>query len=177
LGGIQVTIDGTPAPLLYVSATQINAVVPLKLSSTSLASFLTATTNGTSLTPLRLMVDVDNPKVFLRADGTVAAINQDGTPNTATNPAQAGSYVSIWATGVGGIPGLADGQMATTAQNSTCCVIYDLFQNPYVIGPAYAGAAPGTVNGVMQVNFQPEAGHTYYLNGNVDNLFSVFVSR
>jgi uncharacterized protein (TIGR03437 family) len=177
LGGIQVTIDGTPAPLLYVSATQINAVVPLKLSSTSLASFLTVTTNGTSLMPFRLMADLDNPKVFLRADGTVAAINQDGTPNTATNPAQAGSYVSIWATGVGGVPGLADGQMATTAQNSTCCVIYDLFQNAYVIGPAYAGAAPGTVNGVMQINFQPEAGHTYYLNGNVDNVFSLFVSR
>jgi hypothetical protein len=67
--------------------------------------------------------------------------------------------------------------MATTARNSTCCVIYDLLENPYVIAPAYAGAAPGTVNGVVQINFQPKAGHAYYLNGNVEDVFSVFVSR
>lgn len=170
------TIDGTPDPLLYVSATQVNAVVPLKLSSTSPASSLAITTNGASLPALRVIVDMDNPKAFVRADGTVAAINQDGTPNTATNPATAGSYVSIWATRVGGVPGLADGQMATTARNSTCYVIYDLFQNPYIIAPAYAGAAPGTVNGVVQINIQPEAGHVYYLNGNIQDSFSVFVS-
>ena len=49
LGGIQVMIDGTPAPVLNVSVTQINAVVPLKLSTTSPTSFVTVTTNGTSL--------------------------------------------------------------------------------------------------------------------------------
>ena len=34
-----------------------------------------------------------------------------------------------------------------------------------------------TVNGVVQINFQPEAGHVYYLNGNIEDSFSVFVSR
>jgi uncharacterized protein (TIGR03437 family) len=108
------------------------------------------------------MVDLEDPKVFLRTDGTGAAINQHGTPNTATNPAKAGSLVSIWATGVGGVPLLADGQLAAT-QKSTCCVIYDLSQNPYIIAPAHTGAAPGMVNGVMQIHFQPA--HAYYRNG------------
>jgi hypothetical protein len=88
LGGIHVTIDGTPAPLLYVSATQINAVVPLKLSSSSPAGSLDVTTNSESLRDVRVIVDMDNPKVFLRADGTVAGVNLDGSLNTATNPAK-----------------------------------------------------------------------------------------
>ena len=92
-------IDGTPAPLLYVSATQINAVLPLKLSTTSPTSFVTVTTNGTSLPPFRLMVDLDDPKVFLaptelwqRSTGTARRIQQRIRRT-------AGFYVSIWATG------------------------------------------------------------------------------
>ena len=67
--------------------------------------------------------------------------------------------------------------MATAAQNTTCCVIYDLFHNPFVFAPAYAGAAPGMVNGIVQINFQPAFLDSYYLNGNVNDSFSVFVNR
>jgi hypothetical protein len=70
LGGIQVTIDGTPAPLLYVSATQINAVVPLKLSSSSPAGSLVITTNSESLRDVRVIVDMDNPKRVTRIIST-----------------------------------------------------------------------------------------------------------
>ena len=64
------TIDGTPAPLLYVSATQINAVVPLKLSSSSPAGSLVITTNSESLRDVRVIVDMDNPKRVTRIIST-----------------------------------------------------------------------------------------------------------
>jgi hypothetical protein len=34
-GGIAITMNGTPVPLLYVSATQINAVVPIEITAGS----------------------------------------------------------------------------------------------------------------------------------------------
>jgi uncharacterized protein (TIGR03437 family) len=126
---------------------------------------------------LPLMVDAAIPAVF-QADGTnaAAAINQDGTINSESNPAKPGSFVSIWATGVGGTPGLLDGQMVTTAQNSDCCTLYDLANNQQIV-PSYAGAAPGLVNGTTQINFQANNGVDFCLvvGGKMSSLFSVFM--
>jgi uncharacterized protein (TIGR03437 family) len=45
-----------------------------------------------------------------------AAINQDGTVNSATNPAARGQFISLYMTGAGSIPGLPpDGTPPTTA--------------------------------------------------------------
>jgi uncharacterized protein (TIGR03437 family) len=66
-----------------------------------------------------------------------------------------GSYVSIWATGVTNIQGL-DGQMATAAQDFHCCAIVTA-GSLEVLRPGYAGAAPGMVAGVVQINFQVTA--------------------
>jgi uncharacterized protein (TIGR03437 family) len=89
-----------------------------------------------------------DPEVFRNADGTAAAVNQDGTLNSAAHPAKAGSIVSIWATGTGSIyPRPLDGQISTAAQDYACCQVAG--------APVfYAGAAPGMVAGVVQINFQ-----------------------
>ena len=176
LAGISMTMNGTAAPLLYVSDTQINAVVPAALGYTGSAS-LRVTLNGPTLPDFGLVVDAAIPAVFRNADGTAAAINQDGSANTEANPAPTGSIVSIWATGVGGIPSLADGQMATAAQNSYCCMIRDVYNNQDIT-PLYAGAAPGMVNGIVQVNFPATGSGHYSLNsyGKSSELFTIFVA-
>jgi uncharacterized protein (TIGR03437 family) len=103
------------------------------------------------------------PEVFRNSDGTAAAINQDDTLNSATNPAKAGSIVSIWATGTGSIyPQPLDGQISTAAQDYGCCQIGALVvrSSSFVQAPeplpvvSYAGAAPGMVAGIVQINFQ-----------------------
>ncbi len=80
LAGIQVTIFGQPAPLLYVSDTQINAIVPSPTNSTGgfSAASLSLTINGASVPPVRLFVDPAVPEVFQTLSGVAAAINQDG---------------------------------------------------------------------------------------------------
>jgi len=127
-----------------------------------------------------MMVDIAAPGVFLNADGSAAAINQDGTVNSQTNPAVVGSYVSIWATGTGYFPG-SDGQMATGA-NEFCdpdllyCPVFQSDGTP--VSVSYTGAAPDMVNGVVQINFQVTGSPVYYLgvNGiNSDN-FGVFTT-
>jgi uncharacterized protein (TIGR03437 family) len=72
--------------------------------------------------------------------------------NSAANPAKAGSIVSIWAIGTGSIyPRPLDGQIATAAQDYECCQVEMSSSGPVVL---YAGAAPGMVAGVVQINFQ-----------------------
>lgn len=176
LGGISVTIGGVAAPLLYVSDTQINAMAPSELTPGSTVEMVVS--NGaTELPPFRMVVDPSIPGVFLNPDAAAAAINQDGTVNSASNPAPSGSIVSVWATGLGYAPG-ADGQMATVAQPTCDCTIF--LQNTDFL-PTYAGAAPGMVNGIAQINFMvsagstPSVGYTLAVNAKQSNVFSVYV--
>jgi uncharacterized protein (TIGR03437 family) len=177
LGGVQVTVGGTAAPLLYVSSTQINAVAPVELSPHA-ASELQVTLNGSAAPKFRIFVDPTDIEVFQNPDGPAAAINQDGTVNSQAHPAPAGSYVSIWATGTGYFPG-SDGQQATAA-NSFCgpiCEVIDAYSGSPVSTP-YVGAAPYTVNGVVQINFQVSGDSSgYYLrvNGANSGVFGLYV--
>ena len=172
LGGVQVTINGIPAPLLYVSDTQINAVAPVRLTAGSAVEFEIAQ-NGTPLPDFRVMVDIAAPGVFRNPDGSAAAINQDGTVNSPANPAPLGSYVAIWATGTGYFPG-SDGQLATGANDfcnlmGTCNVVSAFDGSQFNL--YYVGAAPGMVNGVVQIDFQVSAAiNGYYLS--VDGISS-----
>ena len=177
LGGVQVTINGTPAPLLYVSDTQINALAPVELAAGSAVEFEIAQ-NGAPLPAFRVMVDIAAPGVFRNPDGSAAAINQDGTVNSQANPAPLGSYVAIWATGTGYFPG-SDGQLVTGA-NDFCnlmgtCNVVSAFDGSQV-NLYYIGAAPGMVNGVVQIDFQVSAAiNGYYLSvdGISSGIFSV----
>jgi uncharacterized protein (TIGR03437 family) len=149
LGGVQVTINGVNMPLLYVSSGQINAVVPMKIASNAGATVRVI--NGTAVSPAY--------PVWIVANAPLAfppVLNQDGTVNAPTNPAKSGSTVSIFATGwQSNFFGLADGQIATTLQD-TCegaCQIATLnAQNPTNFAVLYGGAAPGFVAGVTQFN-------------------------
>jgi uncharacterized protein (TIGR03437 family) len=174
LGGISATIGGAPAPLLYVSDTQINAVAPAELTLGAAVN-LEISNGSLTLAPFRIVVDPADPGVFLEPNGTATAISQDGTVNSASNPAPNGSIVSIWATGAGYAPG-SDGQMATAAQQTCSCVISSQTTN---LSPAYAGAAPGMVNGIVQINFKVNAGfapvvqYSLSVDGKTSNPFSV----
>jgi uncharacterized protein (TIGR03437 family) len=171
LGGVQVFFNGVAMPLLYVSDSQINAVAP---QSATPGSSMTVHIVSNSVTSPDFPVTVvtAEPEVFRNSDGTAAAINQDNTLNSAANPAKAGSIVSIWTTGTGSIyPRPLDGQISTAAQDYECCqvgmslVVYDPLTGNPTSGFAteavvlYAGAAPGMVAGVVQINFQIPAGY------------------
>jgi uncharacterized protein (TIGR03437 family) len=152
LAGTQVLFDGIPAPLLYVSRDQINAVTPFALSAGKPTTVRVVA--GTAASPdFQGVVIPSRPAIF--GSGTAAAVNQDGTINSASNPAKLGSVVAVWATGTGPVyPTPADGQVATTAQDYHCCQLYILDKPAEVL---YAGAAPGIVAGVVQINFRVPA--------------------
>jgi uncharacterized protein (TIGR03437 family) len=149
LAGVQVTINGINMPLLYVSPNQINAVVPMELALYSAATVRVI--NGSAVSP-------DYP-VWIAGNSPLAfapVINQDGTINSPGNPAKSGSIVTFYATGwQSNFSPLADGQVATVAQNSclsSCQAIPQNAQNPQNFTVQYAGPAPGFVAGVTQFN-------------------------
>jgi uncharacterized protein (TIGR03437 family) len=161
LGGTQVSFGGLAAPIVYASATQINAIVPWEVAGQSQVNLLVQYAGASATIPA---VPVANaaPGVFTfdsTGVGQAVAANQDYSYNGPTNPAEAGSYVTVYFTG-GGVtnpPGVTGSVSGT--------VLRYLTQFPSVTAtvggvPAtvtFAGAAPGLVDGVCQLNIQLSA--------------------
>ena len=147
LAGVQVLFDGGAVPLLYVSDSQINAVVPRGLLSDSVRVRILS--NGMTSPDFVASVISADPQIFQNPDGTAAAVNQDGSINSADNPAEAGSVVAIWATGAGLMDqSPLDGRIAPSAYFFGCCEVAGGVGSSII----YEGAAPGMVAGVVQVN-------------------------
>ena len=160
LAGIQLLIDGTAARILFASDSQINAVAPYcyPCRTAQLVS------NGVPGPQFPITGITADPEIFQNADGSAVAVNQDGSLNSPSQPADAGSVVSIWATGVPlDVPWLY-GQVATQAVNLNCCELRlhhtastyppSGFLENSVGNVLYAGSSPGVVSAVAQINFQ-----------------------
>jgi uncharacterized protein (TIGR03437 family) len=116
LGGVTVTFDDVPAPLVYVSANQINAGVPFEVASkvaTNVASVMKILVNGSVVASRQFAVAASNPGLFIDAGAfgqacgntqvsayAAVALNADGTKNSCANPAKSGSMVTVFLNGV-----------------------------------------------------------------------------
>ena len=92
LNGVTVTVDGLPAPIYYVSATQISIIVPYLASTFPLAS-IQVNNNGTLTNTITPTVNLTTPGIFtLTANGLGdgATEHANGSVVTAANPGTAG---------------------------------------------------------------------------------------
>ena len=160
LGGSRVLFDGVPAPILYAYTTMVGAVVPYAVagrgSTTMQVEYQGGLSNGVSLP-----VAAATPGIFTAnasGQGQAAALNQDATFNSASNPEARGRVVVFYATGGGQTaPPGTDGRLV----QGTLPLLTLPVQ--VIIGGAqaevlYAGPAPGLVAGVVQVNARIPAG-------------------
>ena len=99
LGGVSVTVAGEPAPLYYVSPTQINFQVPAGLAPGTWPVIVTVGGNPTP--PSNIQIAAQAPAIFLIGGTQAAAINLDGTTNGSNSGAHPGSYISLYLTGGG----------------------------------------------------------------------------
>ena len=120
LGNFSMTVGGIPAPLLFVSSTQVNFQVPWTVPTGP--ADLVATVNGTPLPKLTATIGAAEPGIFSVGYGTgqAIAINSDGSlaapAGVATRPAKPGETIIILATGLGAvIPSIATGAAASDA--------------------------------------------------------------
>src|SRR6185295_7147366 len=103
LSDTRVLFDGVAAPLTFVQATKVNAVVPPTVVGKETTQ-VEIEYQGQRSSPLALRVASSTPGLFTfnstgRDQGTI--LNQDFSLNSSENPADRGSVVVLYATGVG----------------------------------------------------------------------------
>ena len=97
LSGVEVYVDNWPAPLLYVSPTQINFLVPSGESPGSISVHVVR--EGASGPFVSLTLVNGAPALFGGGSGFAIATHADGTLLTDASPGQPGEIVVVYATG------------------------------------------------------------------------------
>jgi uncharacterized protein (TIGR03437 family) len=163
LGGVTVTFNNVSAPLIYVSATQINAIVPYEVAGQTTVP-VEVQFGGMTSAILQANVVATDPGIFSVSQGGSgqgAILNQDYSVNGANNPAAKGSVIQIFATGEGQlVPAVATGSVTPGAPPFSKPVATPV---TVTIGGQtaqieYAGEAPTLVSGVIQINAVIPAG-------------------
>lgn len=154
LGQTQVLFDGKAAPLIYVRSDQTAAVVPYAVAGNSTTQ-LQVTYTGVVSAVMTVPVAASAPGIFSidsSGKGPGAVLNADGSINSPSNPAKAGSVVSIFATGEGlTTPSGTDGKVASDMLPKPVLPVSVRIGNQ-VANVQYAGGAPGAVAGLLQIN-------------------------
>ncbi len=166
LGGTRVKIDGIPVPLIFVSKSQLNGIVPagatISLRLAPGGGFdqiesppLSLEFGGFTNEPTRVRILDAAPGLFSLdspGSGQGAILNQDGTINGVLNPAAPGSVVVMFGTGAGVMdPPSVDGELASPPLSRPILSVEVEFDGQ-LADVLYAGDAPGLVRGVLQVN-------------------------
>ena len=155
LNYVRVYVQDQPAPLLYVSETQINFLIssvedagPVKVR---------VVTEGISGPEVMVTLVAAAPALFSMAGGYVIAQDSTGTLLTADAPAHAGDTVVVYVTGLGQTsPSQAPGEIPVNADRILPATLATLqvTLGGKAVDPSlvkYAGVTPGSA-GLYQIN-------------------------
>lgn len=178
------------APLIMVSSTQINCVVPQEVNGNVSPMTVRVSYNAAVTPNFQVIVVPQDPGVFTFGgvgQGQAAILNFDSstgsfTVNSAKTQAPRNSAISIFVTGVGDIdPGAALSNGAVAPQTpinlavDPTTVHVDIDGQPAVV--TYAGTSPGAVAGLIQINaivpLAAKAGATDSLTVSIGNATSL----
>jgi uncharacterized protein (TIGR03437 family) len=102
MGGVCVTLNNQPAPLLLTSSGQINLQVPPTLAAGKYPLVIRSITNNTASFSQTVTVSKYSPAVAVDPNSNQASIyHSDGTFVTPSNPATRDQQLNIYATGLG----------------------------------------------------------------------------
>src|SRR5580658_7266558 len=159
LGGVQVLFDGNPVPMIYASATQINAIAPVGLAGKT-STVVTVTYSGMTSNAVTVPVQATAPGIFA-ADGSGsgggAILNPGYSLNARLNPAGRGGVIAIYLTGAGvtnppSVDGAITGDLPpfpSVAQSVSVTIGGVAVPAGSIV---YAGAAPGLIEGLTQID-------------------------
>jgi uncharacterized protein (TIGR03437 family) len=153
VGGVSVTFDNVASPITFAGPNQINVIVPYAVAGRTQTTIVVRGARGNLTNTVSVLPTF--PGLFTydgSGRGPVAALNQDGSINSESNPAAPGSVVVLYGTGAGVLErSFADGQVIGSVLVAPRAPVYVRFDK--LAGEVqFAGAAPFLVNGALQVN-------------------------
>jgi uncharacterized protein (TIGR03437 family) len=155
--GVTITFDGVPSPIVYVSANQVAGLVPYAVAGKT-STQVVVQYNAQSSAPLSVPVVQAAPGIFsanFSGTGEAVAFNQDGTLNSAANPAAKGSVVVLFGTGEGQTnPAGVDGTVAIPGSLTVPKLGCTATVGGAAAGVLYCGSVPFVVEGELQLNLQ-----------------------
>jgi uncharacterized protein (TIGR03437 family) len=160
LANVHVFFDGVPAPLLFVSSSQINALVPFSVAGKNTTA-VQIENNGAWSDSVAVGVTPSAPSIFTmtqsgKGQGAVLNVEAESgsvSVNGPANPAVQGSFITMFATGAGQTdPPGDDGQVTGTSQFPRPLLPVSVTIGGKNAEVQFAGAAPVMVAGVLQVN-------------------------
>jgi uncharacterized protein (TIGR03437 family) len=172
LGGVSVLVNGTPAPLISVSPTQINFQLPWELLGAQAA--IVTTVNGSASPPQPVGLRTASPGIFsLDSSGSgqgavqiantaiFAAPSGVVPPGALARPVNRGEFLTIYCSGLGDVSDRpATGSAATGSSLSTTLLAATATIGGVSAPVTFAGLSPGFV-GLYQVNvLVPDAAPT-----------------
>jgi uncharacterized protein (TIGR03437 family) len=101
LGGSSVSVGGVLAPLFYVSAGQINFQVPSSTKSGDVSVVVNGP--GGASASFSFTVTAQAPAIYQYGTNHAVAQNADGSLNSDSAPAAAGSVITVYMTGQGAV--------------------------------------------------------------------------
>lgn len=154
---VSVKVNGTLAPLYYVSPGQINFQVPWATPTTGTVT-VTVLSNGGSSNTVSVPVGTAAPGLFNQAGAAIVQNAPSYTLNDPSNPAPAGSTIIAYLTGSGPVsPAAKDGvpTRSDVLTNATSAVAATI--GPATATVSFAGLTPGFI-GLMQMNIVVPSG-------------------
>jgi uncharacterized protein (TIGR03437 family) len=158
LGGVSVYIDNSPTPLLYVSPTQINLLIPPNEIAGDVP--VRVVRQGTNTPGPTVTITLVNAAPALFLSSPAYALAQDYITNsstvTASAPAQPGDLIILYAAGLGSTsPNSETGEIPQFQARISAFSSFQVLLNGQPLNPTtvpYAGQTPGFA-GLYQVNF------------------------
>jgi uncharacterized protein (TIGR03437 family) len=150
LGGTQVTFGGITAPVFSAQSQQVTVQVPWEIAGQTSTEVVVTYNGGPpagASASAPVVVAMAAPEIFAVADS-------DGTLNSPSNPAKAGSFITIYGTG-GGVtnpPGITGGLWPITASLATLTLPISVSIGGTNAIVLYAGSAPTLESGYFQIN-------------------------
>ncbi len=174
LGNTQVLVNGTAAPVYYVSAGQINFQIPFE--ATTGDGTIQVVRNGQAGNLIGVHISNAQPRFLLLGGGYVIMTTpQAALTGIPSHPATAGDTVVIYVIGLGPTtPGVQSGTASPTppavvGKTQVCFGNHTVVIQPVCTTAAFAGLSPGFV-GLYQVNVAIPSGLP---TGNVPIYFTV----
>ena len=161
LANVQVSVNGTAAPIYYVSPTLISVQVPYSIPADGSLVTIQVTNDGTPSNSVQAYTAQTSPGIFTLPAGGLgsgAIRHADFTIVSAASPAHVGETVQIYLTGLGAVtPAVAAGAAAPVLPLSITANHVAVYIDKQPATVAFAGLAP-TLAGLYQLNVTIPAG-------------------